>query len=177
MHEYMIGGEKYQVAPAAIQISSSTQPKTLEDLNIFHKDAMYEVISGARQAYMIKQLAGELRSRVSNSADVKHLANLISDSSRELERNWRMAACMSNAPVSTGYPYLPIMPSGAPAIPANPSSTPPTAAVGGKQTIGSESTASLPTSAVKSSFSGITLSLGSFSYMNEHWLYRMSKFI
>ena len=98
-------------APLAIMISSGSHPKTLEDLNQFHKDPMYELVSGTREAYLIKKLAGELATHVSKSENVQSIARLISDSASELERSWRMGSCMSNAPVSTAYPYLPTMPS------------------------------------------------------------------
>jgi hypothetical protein len=99
-------------APISIMISSATHPKSLDDLNQFHKDPMYELISGTREAYLIKKLAGDLSTNVSKSENVQSLARLISDTSNELERSWRMGSCMSNAPVSTTYPYLPTMPVG-----------------------------------------------------------------
>ena len=97
-------------SPFAFQISSASHPKTMDDLNTFHKDSMYELVSATRAAYLMKILASKLASHVTKSSNVRDLANLITDSAREQERSLRMAACMSNAPVSTTYPYLPVMP-------------------------------------------------------------------
>ena len=96
--------------PYAIMISGGSFPKTMEDLNSSHKDPTYELVSGAREAYFVKKLAGTLARNVTESDDVRNLASLIQDSARELERSWRMAACISNVPVSTAHPYLPVMP-------------------------------------------------------------------
>ena len=97
-------------APFSFQISSVTHPKTLEDLDTFHKDSVYELVSAAREAYIMKVLANKLASGVTKSSNVRDMANLIADSAREQERSLRMAACIANAPVSTTYPYLPVMP-------------------------------------------------------------------
>ena len=94
----------------AVQISTGVFPKSMDDLNSLHKDPTYEIVSGTREAYFMKKIAGLLSRKVAQSEDVRNLAHLVQDSARELERNWRMAACISNTPVSTGYPYLPIMP-------------------------------------------------------------------
>ena len=101
----------------AVLISNASHPKTLQDLDTVHKDPMYELVTGARQAYFIKHLANKLATKVSHSGDVTNIASLVNNSARELERNWRMAACMANTPVSTGYPYLPTMPAGSVAAP------------------------------------------------------------
>jgi len=98
-------------APFAYQISSVTHPKTLDDLNTFHKDSMYELVSAVRDAYIMKTLASKLASHVTKSSNVRDMANLIADTAREQERALRMAACLANAPVSTTHPYLPVMPS------------------------------------------------------------------
>jgi hypothetical protein len=96
--------------PYAIMISGGAFPKTMEDLSASHKDPTYELVSGAREAYFVKKLAGTLARNVTESGDVRNLASLIQDAARELERSWRMAACISNVPVSTAHPYLPVMP-------------------------------------------------------------------
>ena len=98
--------------PFAISISHGAHPKTLEDLDASHKDPTYELVSGTREAYFIKKLAGILAHKVAQSDDVRNIASLVQDAARELERSWRMASCISNVPVSTGYPYLPTMPTG-----------------------------------------------------------------
>ncbi len=97
-------------APFAYQISSATHPKTMDDLNTFHKDSMYELVSAVRDAYIMKTLASKLASNVTKSSNVRDMANLIADTAREQERALRMAACIANAPVSTTHPYLPVMP-------------------------------------------------------------------
>lgn len=96
--------------PYAIMISGGAFPKTMADLSSSHKDPTYELVSGAREAYFVKKLAGTLARNVTESEDVRNLASLIQDSARELERSWRMAACISNVPVSTAHPYLPVVP-------------------------------------------------------------------
>jgi hypothetical protein len=96
--------------PMAIQLSRAHLPQTSQDLDTLHKDPMFELINGAKEAYYMKYLAAKLGNKIAKSEDVKDLSRLIEDSSREIERNWRMAACMANAPRSTGYPYLPTMP-------------------------------------------------------------------
>jgi hypothetical protein len=101
---------KIEYSPYSIQISSGTHPKTLEDLNSFHKDSLYELVTAAREAYLMKHLAGKLASAVTKSSNVRDMSHLIADSAREQERTLRMAACIANAPVSTTYPYLPLMP-------------------------------------------------------------------
>lgn len=99
-----------EYSPFSIQISSGTHPKTLADLDSFHKDSLYELVSAARGAYLMKLLAGKLATHVTKSSNVRDMSHLITDSARELERSLRMAACIANAPVSTTYPYLPLMP-------------------------------------------------------------------
>ena len=94
----------------AILISRGHLPQKFEDLDMFHKDPMYELINGAKEAYFLKYIASKLGNQVAQSEDVKELARVIENSAREMERSWRTAACMANAPVSTGYPYLPTMP-------------------------------------------------------------------
>ena len=101
----------------AVQTAGGLFPKSLEDLNASHNDPTYELVSGAREAYFIKKIAGMLSRKFAQSEDVRNLSHLVQDSARELERNWRMAACISNVPVSTGYPYLPMMPA-APSVPS-----------------------------------------------------------
>jgi hypothetical protein len=96
--------------PFAISVSHGSYPKSLEDLDASHKDPTYELVTGTREAYFIKKLAGILSHEIAQSDDVRNIAALAQDSARELERNWRMASCISNVPVSTGYPYLPTMP-------------------------------------------------------------------
>ena len=96
-------------SPFAFQISSVSHPKTLEDLNSFHKDSLYELVSATRQAYLMKAIANKLAS-TTKSSNARDMANLIADSAREQERSLRMASCIANAPVSTAYPYLPVMP-------------------------------------------------------------------
>lgn len=100
----------------AIMISGGSHPSTLDDLNNYHKDPMYELVTGTRDAYNIQKLAHRLGHSITRSEDVKNIATLVSDASSELERSWRMAACTANVPVSTGYPYLPTMPAGSLAV-------------------------------------------------------------
>lgn len=109
-----------KISDTAILISSVSHPKTLKDLDLLHKDPMYELVTGAREALLMKKLAHKLGTDVSKSKDVQNLSALISDSSREVERTWRMAACMANTPVSTSYPFLPTMPSVAAVVKAAP---------------------------------------------------------
>ena len=156
MHEILLSGVKHPLAPAAVLISSSSHPKTISDLNLFHQDPIYELISGAREAYFLKKLAHELGSRVSNSADVQNLASLINNSTRELERNWRMAACLTNAPVSTGYPFLPTMPTVGAAEASAVRSEQPNNAQEVDPSLPSSSPP-LPPSAVKASLNGATV--------------------
>lgn len=158
MHEITIGGIKYPLGNSAVLVSSSSEPHSLADLNSFHQDPLYELISGAREAYFIKKLARHLSSEISNSAEVKNLASLINDSAREIERNWRMAACMANSPVSTGYPFLPTMPGGAAlSSTASPNQAPAAVAAGQSSVTVSSPTAvspspgNLPPGTVKSS--------------------------
>ena len=94
----------------AMMISSASHPTSLDDLNLAHKDPLFELATGTRDAYLIKKLAGDLASKISDSEDVRNLSSLVNDSGRTLERDWRMASCISNMPSSTGYPYLPMMP-------------------------------------------------------------------
>lgn len=127
MTEHVTSGHAAFGDPA-ILISSGTHPKTFSDLDMLHKDPMYELVTGAREAYFLKQLAQKLGREISHSKDVQNLSSLIGDSARELERTWRMAACISNTPVSTAYPYLPTMPTGTTAIKVPPPATPETSA-------------------------------------------------
>jgi hypothetical protein len=129
--------------PFAVMISSSVHPRTLENLNDYHKDPTYELVSGTREAYFLKKLAGKLSHNVAESEDVQNLSALIQDAARELERSWRMASCISNTPVSTGYPYLPIMPSVAKASSASTGATSGDTAAASKE-------AATPTGNVKS---------------------------
>jgi hypothetical protein len=94
----------------AMMISSASHPSSFDDLNLAHKDPKFELATGTRDAYLIKKLAGDLASKISDSEDVRNLSSLVNDSGRTLERDWRMASCISNMPTSTGYPYLPMMP-------------------------------------------------------------------
>ena len=107
----MSSGTHIHHPPMAIMLSSGSDPSTLDDLNNFHKDPMYELITGAKDAFYIQKLANKLGVKITRSEDIKNISSLVSNASSELERNWRMAACIANAPVSTGYPYLPTMPS------------------------------------------------------------------
>lgn len=99
-------------APMAVLLSHSGAPKTLDDLNTLHQDPMYELINGAKEAYYLKTLSDRLAHEITQSKEVQDLASLVNNSAREMERNWRLAACIANAPRSTGYPFLPTMPSG-----------------------------------------------------------------
>jgi hypothetical protein len=99
-------------APMAVLLSHSGAPQTLDDLNTLHQDPLYELINGAKEAYYLKTLSDRLAHRITQSKEVQDLASLVNNSAREMERNWRMAACIANAPRSTGYPFLPTMPSG-----------------------------------------------------------------
>ena len=101
----------YTPGHPAVLIGTSGQPGTFDDLDSLHKDSLHEAITGAREAYYIKTLAQKLASNVTKSKDIRSLALLTRDSAQELEREWRMVGCISNAPVSTSDPYLPIMPS------------------------------------------------------------------
>ncbi len=98
------------VGHPAMLIASSSSQQSLSDFKALAKDPMYSVITGAREAYLAKYLAHTLGHKVTQSDDVRNLADLIERSAKEIERLWRTAACMSDAPVSTSYPYLPVMP-------------------------------------------------------------------
>lgn len=94
----------------AILIASSSAQKSLDDFDVLAKDPLHSIITGAREAYLIKYLAHKLGHNITKSDDVRNLSELIGKSAKEIERLWRTAACMADAPVSTSYPFLPVMP-------------------------------------------------------------------
>lgn len=157
--------QQIEYSPFSIQISSGTHPKTLEELGSFQKDSLYELVSAAREAYLIKYLAGKLATDVTKSSNVRDMSHLIADSAREQERSLRMAACIANAPVSTTDPYLPLMPSKlAPPI-LNPATQIPGAA-------SLPSPASPLPSATKQGFGGLEVALMSHRNLSKHQLAR-----
>lgn len=100
--------DTYGVQPS-ILLDNPASPYSAEDLKAIHADPMYKLVSGTRDAYWTKHIADKLAQDVTKSDDVRNLGELVGGSAKELERLWRMAACMSDAPVSTKYPYLPVM--------------------------------------------------------------------
>jgi hypothetical protein len=97
-------------AATSIAVPGTSTPVSSDNVDPSLKDPTYQLIAAAKEAYNMKKLAGLLSRKIAQSEDVRNLAHLVQDSSRELERSCRMAACISNVPVSTKYPYLPAMP-------------------------------------------------------------------